>query len=900
MDLLPLDSKTLVAEVKTQYPAGLIGVAGAPVYLSWQVKSDLIGAVQQAFHIQVSNAKDFESLTWDSGRVSGSNQLGFEVPGSPFASREQRYYRVRIETNAGVTEWSEPVFVEAGLLDSSDWNAKFIGDVGSKEGPSPILRREIDLAKTPVKARLYATAMGLYEFYVNGVNVSDSYLNPGWTSYQERLLVETHDVSHLLASGVNVLSATLSDGWWRGRFGFMNRSEHYGKEIGLLAQLEITYADGSAEVFASDSNWKVSTGEIRFSSIYDGSTVDFNLEQSGWQQPGFDSSKWESASVKDFDFKTLYPRITNPVRKVKEFNMQIERQADRYLLRGPQNISGWIKLTVDGKKGQSVTVRHAEVLEPGDKLHTKALRSAKCTDVYILAEDGVQDLEPKFTFHGFQYGDVVTDAELIAASQVAISSDNARRGHLETSNAKLNRLHENVVWSQLDNFVSVPTDCPQRDERLGWTGDAQAFAATANTLFDSSSFWKSWLIDLEIDQHDNGDVGAVVPDLLKLYGDVPIPGWILEGRAGWADAATVVPMAVYEYFGDKEVLVKQLSSMRRWVNALDARRQGEKFLPSEFQFGDWCDPDAPGSRPWDSKVSADFVANAFFKHTADLMVAVEELVGTTELANHYRAISNQLKADIWSQFGAEAQTTTSGCAMSIEFDIVPDAQKQDLADTLANMVVADNGKITTGFLGTPLILHALSKNGHVDVAYVMLMRTEFRSWLYAVDKGATTIWERWDAIREDGSIHSGDMDTNPDGQDDSSMISFNHYAYGAVVDWMYRNVGGLAPVLEKPGYQQVLVAPRPAEGISSSSVSIATGLGEISLQWRTESDGVLSADLKIPFGTSGVLDFPVTPESMIICDGVEISNGEVLEHGTYNIFVTKAHVSASKSASAKS
>jgi alpha-L-rhamnosidase len=883
------DELTRVLILKSQH-GDLIGTIGDPLELSWQIATTRVAASQIGYQIQMSPSPDFSADVSDSGVNLSAEQVGVIAPGGTFSSRERRHYRVRVQTEFGWSAWSSPISAEAGLLSEEDWVGDFIGDEGRVGSPSPTLRYEFELPEKPTSARLYVSSMGLNEVQINGLEVSDGLLNPGWTVYQERLLVDTHDVTSLIVAGPNAISAELSDGWWRGRFGFKNRSENYGTEIGLIAQLELVMADGSLVTIASNDAWKVDTGEILASSIYDGSTVDQTKEHIGWRLPGFDDSSWAAASVKPQAKSVLKPRTTAPVRVIAQFPMGIEPQEDRTLLRSSQNISGWVRLTVDGQKGQRVTVRHAEVLEPGDKLHTKALRTAKATDVYVLGRDGRQVLEPRFTFHGFQYADVVTDAVVISAEAIAISSDNERRGHLVTSDTRLNRLHDNVLWSQYDNFVSLPTDCPQRDERLGWTGDAQAFAAASNTLLNTQAFWRSWLIDLELDQYENGDVGAVVPDLLKLDPNGEIGDWILEGRAGWADAATIVPMSLYEYFADKSVLSAQLNSMRRWTDALHNRRKGEKFLPTEFQFGDWCDPDAPGDRPWESKVSADFVANAFFAHTADLMAQAESLVGTTENAAKYGAMAGQLKLDIWNHMGAEARTTTAGCAMALEFGIVPDEERMSLAAHLSDMVIADDGKITTGFLGTPLILHALSKNGHASSAYKMLMRRDFRSWLYAVDKGATTMWERWDAIREDGSIHSGDMDTNPEGQEDASMISFNHYAYGAVVDWMYRNVGGLAPVNESPGYRLISVAPIPAEGLAFASTSIETGFGKAALNWELNSQGELAARLEIPFGSQARLCLPVTTESKIFCNGSEVANGDLLAHGTHQIRLTKPAV----------
>ena len=881
------DPLTRIVSLRTQFDLGLIGVPADEALLTWSVESRRKDSHQVAYQIQAAHTEVFASCLFDSGQVDSSDQVAIPVGDGPRSSREIRYYRVRVKTDCGWTGWSETVSIETGLLAPSDWEAVFIGDDSLRESPSPSLRKEFVLEAKPVSARLYVSSMGLNEVFVNGQMASNGYLNPGWTVYQERILVDCLDVTRLLHAGRNVLAAELSDGWWRGRFGFMNATDNYGTQIGFIGQLEVRYEDGTDAVIASDETWKCSSTEVRFSSIYDGSTIDFKYRQSGWKVAGFDDAHWPAAEVKEQDASVLRPRITNPVRQVGEFPLELVPKMDRVLLKGTQNVSGWVRLVVDGKRGQEVTIRHAEVLEPGDLLHVKALRSAKATDRYILDHDGRHILEPRFTFHGFQHADVVTQAEVVSATAIAISSATSRRGNFKSSDTRINRLHENVVWSQLDNFVSLPTDCPQRDERLGWTGDAQAFASTSNTLFDSSSFWKSWLIDLELDQHENGDVGAVVPDLLKLDKDAQIGGWILEGRAGWADAATIVPMAVYEYFGDSSVLKQQLQSMRRWTNALDSRRQGNRFLPTQFQFGDWCDPDAPGARPWEAKVSADFVANAFFAHTADLMSKAESLVGTKELESHYRSLADTLKSDIWQDFGVEVLTTTAGCAIALEFDIVPTDERQRVADRLAQMVSEDNGKITTGFLGTPLILHALSKNGHIAQAYQMLMRREFRSWLYAVDKGATTMWERWDAIQADGTIHSGAMDTEADGQEDASMISFNHYAYGAVVDWIYRNVGGLAPVLSEPGYKQVRVAPRPAIGFTFAQTSIQSPYGQISLNWRLDRDTGLILDLTIPFGVKALIDLPCIAESQIACNGEKVGNGAMLGMGTYRLVAEK-------------
>jgi alpha-L-rhamnosidase len=759
------------------------------------------------------------------------------------------------------------------------------------------LRKEFQAGKQVKSARLYATSEGIHTLYINAVPVTDEFFTPGWTAYDDRRTYVTHDVTSLIQDGGNCISAELGDGWTRGKLGFMNMYDNYGKKIHLLAQLEIHYSDGSSDVVVTDKTWKVSSGEIQFADIYDGTTIDYTKRQKGWQLVGFNDSAWAAPVVYPFAKETLSARTSTRVVKIEEFASRIldAKNTTRTLLDFSQNISGWVRLTVDGKKGDVVTIRHAEVLEPGPNLHTAALRTAKATDHYTLDRDGRHVLEPKFTFHGFQFAEVTGPAKFVSAVGVAISSANERRGYFTSSDARLNRLHQNVVWSIADNMVSVPTDCPQRDERLGWTGDAQAIAMTSNTLFKLDSFWRNWLTDLWVDQKRVGGVGAVVPDILSKQ---PSPaegaGWVITDRAGWADAATIVPMAAYESYGSAATLAQQVESIRAYVESLSAHRKGEKFLPEEFQFGDWCDPDAPVDQPWLSKVKAQFVANAFFANTVQLAADTEALVGDATHQKKFAELASTLKKDIWEHFGQEAKETTAGCSIALEFGIVPESEKAAVAKILSDKVIADEGKITTGFLGTPLILHALSKNGYFTAAYTMLMRRKVRSWLYQVDQKATTVWERWDAIREDGSIHKGEMATSSAEQPDASMISFNHYAYGAVIDWVYRNVAGIAPTTKNPGYRHITFAPRPGQGFTYASAEINTPLGLAGISWEIVGDSVLSAKISVPFGSRAVIDFPVSSSSVLRVNGKTVSNKVEVGHGQYEVTVSAPEIAPFK------
>ncbi len=889
-----------VVELRSQLPAGVLAVGEDPLRLTWRV-SAAMGDEQLAYEIETSEHLGFTVVSATSGIVESADQVAVAAPGDPMRSREVRYLRVRISTAAGWSVWGPVLRAESGLLKASDWEAQAItlpDDPGAeRQSPSPILRRAFELPAEAVSARLYVTALGLYRVTINGRSVSEDLLAPGWTTYRHRLLADTYDVTSLLQVGPNVICGVLGDGWYRGRLGWDRKGDRcrYGREVAILGQLEIELADGTTQRIATDSSWRASTGEIRSADLYDGSEIDFRERRTGWELPDFDAGDWSPVSTVPLDAALIEPRLAPPVRTVEVLPVNLGPAQDGCLiLDGGQNIAGFVRLRVRGRRGDQVTVRHAEILEPDGSLHTRSLRSAKATDVYLLADDAEIVLEPVFTFHGFRYAEVTTEAEILEALFVAISSDTPRRGDFDCSNTGLNRLHENVVWSQRDNFVSVPTDCPQRDERLGWTGDAQAFAPTASTLFESSAFWASWLRDLALDQHDELGVSTVVPDVV-------LSGEPRYGRAGWADAATIVPWAVYEADGDPDILRRQLPSMKHWVDSLRGRQQPDSLLGASMQFGDWLDPDAPPGRPWEAKTDSVFLSNAFFAQSARLLADAAAVLEERNLETEYRAVADRVAAATWARWGDHAITTQTGCAVVLQFDLAPPSQANAVARSLAELVRTQAGRVATGFLGTPLVLPALAGRGCFDEAYLMLLRRELPSWLYQVDQGATTIWERWDAIQPDGSIHPGTMTTPQDMPEsepgNAHMLSFNHYAYGAVIDWVYRHVAGLAPVRERPGYREVLFAPKPAVGIDWARASVASAYGSVSIAWRIEPSGDLAADVELPFGTSGLFVAPTTRESHVEVDG-ELSVGDArLGHGSHVLRVTKPRIARAAAAS---
>jgi alpha-L-rhamnosidase len=874
-------------ELRSQYPAKQIGLPGGTLELSWKVFGASTGESQTAYEVQSALDADF-TVELKSDQVKSSNSQFVKAPHAPNLSREISFHRVRIETQSGWSEWSEPLVHETGLLIGSELIGAAIGDESKATEVPPLLRTTFTVSKPVAKARLYATAHGTYDVMINGAKAGDYILAPGWTPYQHRLLVDTHDVTNHLVEGENAFGVLLTDGWYRGKMSFFNMIDNYGEHTSFLGQIEIDYEDGSREIIASDSNWKTATGGVRFASIYDGTTMDMTMAQPAWCKPGFDDSAWKPVTVRSLDKALLEPLSAPPVRVKAELPMNLRQEADRVNLDGAQNISGWVRLTVDGKRGDKVVVRHAEILLPDKSLHTAPLRAAKATETYVLGKDGVQDLEPKHTFHGFQFADVVTEAKVVKAVAIAITTDSKDRAIFESSHKLLNKLHSNVLWSLRDNFVSIPTDCPQRDERLGWTGDAQAFIYAANTLVDDNAFFRSWLQDLATEQHESGKVPMVIPDILemqhaKLPNGAPYPD---DGVAGWGDAAVVIPWAQYQSFGDLEILSSQLESMRAWVDFFSAKRIDDVFPDGVMQLGDWLDPDAPEDKPFLSKVSPRFVASSYIASSARIMAKVEALVGSKENVAKYNKLAADVAKATWDLLGDEARKTTTGCSLALEFQICPDDQREAVAAELAELVRKDNGAISTGFLGTPVIMDAMSQNGHFEEAYSMLLRTEIRSWLYPITVGATTIWERWEAIQPDGTPATGGTEGHAEGSE-PSMISFNHYAYGAVIDWVYRNVVGLNSLA--PGYEQVSIAPRPTKSIEWAKGSIDTGYGEYGINWKLDGSK-LHAKVTVPFGVQAKLNLPVSDASTILVNGEAKLNGEVLEHGEFDIDVTHAHV----------
>lgn len=802
--------------------------------LSWTLSHTAAAWRQTAYEIEVD------------ARTTGPQRSAESVlapwPAAPFASRQRRTVRVRVAGERGPwSAWSAPLLIEAGLLDADDWVARFAG-VDVPVEATALLRGRFDVASEVgvARARLYVTALGVYEAELNGSVVGDHVLSPGWTSYRHRLRYEVFDVTDLVRPGPNVVGARLADGWYRGRLGGSAPGTIYGDRLALLAQLEVTYDDGRRQVVATDRSWRWKLAPTGRASIYDGEEHDARAEPDAWSAPGFDEAVWSPVLPTPFDLATLVAPVGPPVRRIEEVAAAVVEMSGSggWIVDFGQNLVGRLRLGVEGPAGTVVTLRHAEILDHGE-LCTAPLRSARATDRYTLRGGGAEVWEPRFTFHGFRYAEISGwpgDLDLDDVAAVVCHSDLRRTGWFDCSDPGLNRLHENVVWGMRGNFLHVPTDCPQRDERLGWTGDINVFAPTACFLFDVAGFLSSWLVDLAAEQTDDRGVPWVVPNV---FGD----GWV--GTAAWGDAAVAVPWTLYERYGDVDVLRAQYRSMTRWVDWIIQQTDDERHWEGTFQFGDWLDPAAPPGDPSAGRTDPYLVGNAWFCRSLDLVARTADVLGATEDAARYRSIGRAARASFRRRYVGEGARMTSDSqtayALAIRFGLLDPPDRADAGRRLADLVRDGGHRIGTGFVGTPILCDALCDVDEVDTAYELLLQTEPPSWLYPVLHGATTIWERWDGIRPGGSRNADEMN------------SFNHYALGAVADWLHRTVAGLAPAA--PGYRRIRVQPRPGRHLDHASATHDTPYGRAKVSWRRDGAGVTVGAL-VPTGVTAEVVLP--------------------------------------------
>jgi len=841
-----------VGHLRTEGLTNPIGLDIQAPRFSWQMTAPDRGLLQTAYELQVTdNGKE---TVWSSGKTSSEGSLWVAYAGKPLQSGKRYSWRVRIWDNKGrASGWSAPAWWQTALFSPADWTAKWIGP-GFEElpsQPSPLFRKEFTTGKTVQSAIVYITAHGLYEAQLNGRRIGDGFLTPGWTSYNKRLQYQVYDVTDLVRNGQNALGVTLASGWYRGYIGFSGQKEYYGKDISLLLQLVIRYKDGSTATIASDGSWKSSTGEIRNAEIYNGETIDAREERKGWEQPGYDDKGWSGVKVEELPMTTLIATYNQPVKRQEVFRAQrvFSSPAGEQLVDFGQNLVGWVSLKARGKAGDRIIISHAEVLDKSGNFYTDNLRSAKATDTFILSGHGDETFEPHFTFHGFRYIRVTGYPGVLSKEDVqavSLYSDMPRTGSFTCSNPLINQLQHNIQWGQRGNFLDVPTDCPQRDERLGWTGDAQVFSRTAAFNMGVDNFFTKWLKDVAADQSPKGAIPFVIPNVLGN-----------GASAGWADVGTIIPWNMYLAYGDRRVLETQYPSMKAWVEYMRGQSRDDLWNTG-FHFGDWL-----FYRPFDdndgrSAVTDKYlIAQCFYAHSTQLLINAAKVLGRTEDAAAYEQLLKKIKAAFVREYmtpnGRLVSGTQTAYVLALEFEMLPDSLRMQAARRLADNVKDYDYHLTTGFLGTPYLCHVLSKWGHTDIAYRLLFQEDYPSWLYPVKMGATTIWERWDGIKPDSTFQT------------PGMNSFNHYSYGAIGDWMYRVVAGIDTYEEAPGYKHSRIYPRPGGGLTEAEARLETGYGELSSHWKREKDSLM-LDVVIPPNTSSTVYIPA-PDGGVVTEG---------------------------------
>jgi len=858
-----------VTALTCEYQTNPLGMDVRQPRLSWRLAGPARGLRQSAYQVLVAadraGLEAERGLGWDSGRVTSAQSTQVVYAGAALQSRQRCVWQVRVwDAHGQASAWSEPAAWEMGLLEAGDWQAEYITPDEAVTAVCPLLRTTFEVAGPVAYARAYVTSLGLYALEVNGQPVSDWLFTPGWTSYNHRLQYQTYDVTARLRPGANAAGATLAEGWYRGRVRGNGQPPGYNGPLALRAQIEITYADGRVQVVGTDANWKAAAGPILKSDIYDGEEYDARRERPGWSTAGYDDRDWAGVH------SVAHPQ-PQPVAQVGPAVRRMERL--RPISVGPnpggagvlvdfgQNLVGWVRLRVRGPAGATITVRHAEVLDQQGQFYIENIRGALQTLHYTLRGGGEDEVyEPHFTFMGFRY--IIVDGypgELTADDLAAIGlhSDLTPTGGFECSHPLINQLQHNIVWGQKSNFLDVPTDCPQRDERLGWTGDAQVFLRTAAFNMDVAGFMTKWLRDVAADQYPDGAVPFTVPDVGRG-----------AGATGWGDAAVICPWTIYQLYGDLRLLEEQYPSMAAWVGYMRAQAGDKLIWDTGFHFADWLAVEAPDSQYPNPVTDVSLVATAYFAYSTSLVEQAARRLGRTAEADEYAELWAGIQAAFCREYlspnGRLASNTQTGYVLALQFGLLPVELRPEAARRLAEDIRRRGNHLTTGFLGTPHLCHVLSDNGYLDLAYLLLEQETYPSWLYPVTRGATTSWERWDNIRPDGSFQTPNAN------------SFNHYAFGAIGDWLYRVTAGLNVDPQRPGYARILFRPRPGGSLTAAAAHLDTPYGRAASGW-TRAAGELVVTITVPPNAEGEVHLPAATAEAVTEGGRPLSQAEGIE-----------------------
>lgn len=873
---LPLFAEVKPVELRTEHLENPLALGTLTPRLSWQLSaSDVKDIRQVAYEIQVASSEEkIDSADlWASGKVESSSTSLIDYTGKELKARSGAAWRVRtwIKGKAEPSPWSETASFSIGLLTPSDWQAEWIA---AAENPStetteniqnfiddPILGKIIiapakHLRKTfkakpkPVSAKLHITSLGVHTVEINGKRIGDWFLAPGWTSYNHRLHYLTYDVSSNILAGENVIGATIADGWYAGydAYGLFTKQAgldksifgryYYGKIPGLKAQLEITYSDGSTDTIATDKSWKSSLGPTTEGDILMGESYDARKELPGWSAPGYDDAAWKPVIAHQGTEGLLEPHPGVPVRPIREMApvSLTEHKPGVWIFDLGQNISGVVRLKVKGKAGDKVKIRYAEILHSDGRLSTENLRCARAVDTYTLKGDPEGETwTPSFTYHGFQYIELTGypgTPELDAVTGILIHSDTPFHGEFECDDPMINQLYSNITWTQRGNFFDLPTDCPQRDERMGWTGDAQIYVRAATYNADIASFYTKWLRDLNDDQWEWGAYPNFAPKPFVRPG--------MHFAAAWGDAGIICPWTIWRVYGDTQVISEHWDKMEKFMDFRIKRDPGmEGTAKEDCAFGDWLALYTP-------KTPIEFIDLAYHTHCAELMAEMAAAIGKPDRAEFWEKRHAELLASFQkihlNADGSLDIANQSTYAMALQLGLVPDEMKNAAGAHLAKLI-RDNGNLkSTGFLGTRPLLPALTATGNHDLAGILMQQREYPSWGYEVDQGATTIWERWNSYIAGEGVH------------DPGMNSFSHYAFGAVSEWMFSELGGID--LLTPGYDEIRISPQPTGTIKRCSVTTGTRHGKVTCAWEINGT-TFTANITVPPNASASLSLPI-------------------------------------------
>lgn len=854
-----------VIKCRTNHMIHPLGFEMEKAVVSWVADSN-VSKKQTRAQIKVAKDKGMKEVLFVSDAFENPDSTAFELP-IKLEARTAYYWTVEVWGDAGDCAISEVNYFETGKREE-----ELLGDwitTPMDQSISPYIRKSMSFSKAITKARLYMTGLSLYWLEVNGEKVGEDYFAPGCTGIDRLVQVYTYDLTDMLKQGDNVLGVMMGNGWTKAQFGTSSKFhlETYLDDYVLKAELRVEFADGSEQVIVTDDSWKCMASPILEDSIYNGEVFDERKVVKNWSEASCDDSSWEQMKIAE-NIKLnvpahptpgkLYDRLSLPVvikETVKPIGF-IHTPAGETVLDMGQNIAGWVRMRVNEPAGTVIKLSHGEILQ-NDCFYNENLRKAKAEYTYI--SDGTEKIvSPHFTFYGFRYVKIegnTAELSLDDFEGCVVYSDLEETGNITTSDARINRLIANAKWSQKDNFLDVPTDCPQRNERMGWTGDAQMFCKTASYNMETYAFYTKYLRDLWVEQKDrDGMVGHLVPSFIKKE---PTETSFYWGSCAWGDAAVIIPWTMYTHYGDVYILKQQYPSMKAWVDWILRNSLGETGLWEKgFNFGDWLALDGDENQEDDRYGGTDvtLVASAYLKYSSELLAKAAAVLGKAEDAKYYQGISERTRGAIQDRYytedGVSKVQTQTAHILALAMNLVKDEHRKSIAEGLFRLLKKNNMHLATGFVGTPFLCKVLSEEGYSDAAYELLFQKDFPSWLYEVDMGATTIWERWNSVLPDGSIS------------DTGMNSLNHYTYGSIAQWMYENMCGLT--LKENGFKSFYVKPEFSKCFEHIDMWYDSPKGKICVKWSEVQAGEYRLNVKVPFDTTAVVKVPWKEEEIVL------------------------------------